>query len=206
MRILLLIFLLLSTTIVAQDSLSEESLLKTDTLRVTQPVLVDSLKPVKKPTKKTRKQKIVKQESETGDSISMTIIDAGATDGKSRSGGWGLFLLFFFVLIAGVAIWFLQRYFTRRYQEVLRNTEIYSDQQLRMILTRRDYYRVVYLKSEAWKRKRHVVLKRDNWTCVYCGSKATQVHHTRYAKWQIGKEPIEWLVSVCATCHEDIHR
>lgn len=34
---------------------------------------------------------------------------------------------------------------------------------------RRDYYRNVYLKSDAWKRKRHVVLKRDNWTCVYCG-------------------------------------
>ncbi len=28
---------------------------------------------------------------------------------------------------------------------------------------RRDYYRNDYLKSEAWKRKRYVVLKRDNW-------------------------------------------
>jgi hypothetical protein len=27
---------------------------------------------------------------------------------------------------------------------------------------RRDYYRNVYLKSDAWKRKRYVVLKRDN--------------------------------------------
>ena len=33
---------------------------------------------------------------------------------------------------------------------------------------RRDYYRE-YLKSDAWKRKRYVVLKRDNWTCQYCG-------------------------------------
>lgn len=70
---------------------------------------------------------------------------------------------------------------------------------------RRDYYRNVYLKSEAWQRKRYVVLKRDNWLCVYCGAKATQVHHTRYAKYNIGKEPIDWLVSVCISCHEELH-
>jgi len=70
---------------------------------------------------------------------------------------------------------------------------------------RRDYYRNVYLKSDAWKRKRYVVLKRDNWRCVYCGGRATQVHHTRYAKWNIGREPIEWLVSICEPCHDSIH-
>lgn len=71
---------------------------------------------------------------------------------------------------------------------------------------RRDYYRKEYLKSEAWKRKRFVVMRRDNWRCVYCGAKATQVHHKRYAKWNIGKEPIEWLVSVCKACHDTKHR
>ena len=70
---------------------------------------------------------------------------------------------------------------------------------------RRDYYRNEYLKSEEWKRKRYVVLKRDNWRCVYCGAPATQVHHKKYAKRNIGKEPIEWLVSVCNTCHESMH-
>lgn len=69
---------------------------------------------------------------------------------------------------------------------------------------RRDYYRNVYLKSDEWRRKRYVVLKRDNWRCVYCGSPATQVHHKRYAK-NIGKEPIDWLVSVCESCHDSIH-
>ncbi len=34
-------------------------------------------------------------------------------------------------------------------------------------IARRDYYRNVYLKSDAWQRKRYVVLKRDNWKCVY---------------------------------------
>ncbi|TDX86366.1 hypothetical protein B0I22_0485 [Epilithonimonas xixisoli] len=71
---------------------------------------------------------------------------------------------------------------------------------------RRDYYRNVYLKSEAWQRKRYVVLKRDNWLCVYCGVKATQVHHTRYAKYNVGKMPIDWLISVCNNCHEDLHK
>lgn len=70
---------------------------------------------------------------------------------------------------------------------------------------RRDYYRNVYLKSDEWKRKRYVVLKRDNWKCVYCGARATQVHHKRYAKKNIGKEPIKWLVSICKLCHDKQH-
>jgi 5-methylcytosine-specific restriction endonuclease McrA len=68
-----------------------------------------------------------------------------------------------------------------------------------------DYYRNVYLKSDAWQRKRYVVLKRDNWICVYCGNRATQVHHKKYAKYNIGKEPIDWLVSVCGNCHNSLH-
>jgi len=68
-----------------------------------------------------------------------------------------------------------------------------------------EYYRNDYLKSEAWQRKRYVVLKRDNWCCVYCGAKATQVHHKRYAKYNIGREPIKWLVSICNSCHEKQH-
>jgi 5-methylcytosine-specific restriction endonuclease McrA len=71
---------------------------------------------------------------------------------------------------------------------------------------RREYYRNDYLKSEAWKRKRYVVLKRDGWRCVHCGAKVTQVHHKRYAKYNIGKEPIEWLESVCSGCHDSLHQ
>ena len=70
---------------------------------------------------------------------------------------------------------------------------------------RRDYYRNEYLKSDEWKRKRYVVLRRDNWRCVYCGARATQVHHKKYARKNIGKEPIEWLVSVCKPCHDSQH-
>ncbi len=69
---------------------------------------------------------------------------------------------------------------------------------------RTDYYRNEYLQSEAWQRKRYLVFKRDNGKCVYCGKPATQVHHLRYAK-NIGKEPIQWLVSVCNECHNSRH-
>lgn len=70
---------------------------------------------------------------------------------------------------------------------------------------RQEYYRNVYLKSDDWRRKRYVVLRRDNWRCVYCGSRATQVHHKKYAKYNIGREPIDWLVSVCKSCHDSMH-
>ena len=71
-------------------------------------------------------------------------------------------------------------------------------------ILRRNYYRNVYLKSDDWRRKRYVVLKRDSGRCVYCASRATQVHHKKYAR-NIGMEPIKWLVSVCQSCHDRLH-
>lgn len=87
-----------------------------------------------------------------------------------------------------------------------KDEDFFPDYLNRLLLPRREYYRNVYLKSEAWKRKPYVVLKRDHWRCVYCGRPATQVHHTKYAGRNIGKEPIEWLVSVCRTCHDLQHQ
>lgn len=95
---------------------------------------------------------------------------------------------FFVIILAVIAIWLFKRWLWNIKRE-----------------RRRDYYRNDYLKSDAWQRKRYVVLKRDNWTCVYCGARATQVHHKKYAKRRIGKEPIEWLVSVCKPCHDRQH-
>ena len=68
---------------------------------------------------------------------------------------------------------------------------------------RKEYYSE-YLKSDDWRRKRFVVLRRDNWTCQYCGAKATEVHHKKYAR-NIGREPIHWLVSLCKQCHRNQH-
>jgi 5-methylcytosine-specific restriction endonuclease McrA len=92
-------------------------------------------------------------------------------------------LVLFLAII--VAFWFKSLPFQYRRQ---RRKEDYSE----------------YLKSDAWQRKRFVVLRRDNWTCQYCGVKATEVHHKRYAK-NIGREPIKWLVSLCRECHKKQH-
>jgi 5-methylcytosine-specific restriction endonuclease McrA len=71
---------------------------------------------------------------------------------------------------------------------------------------RKDRYNNVYLKSDDWQRKRALVLKRDGGRCVYCGNRATQVHHKRYARRNVGREPIDWLVSICAECHRSQHK
>lgn len=70
---------------------------------------------------------------------------------------------------------------------------------------RKKHYQENVLTSGLWKRKRSLVLKRDGRRCVYCGQRATQVHHKQYAKVNIGREPIEWLVSVCPRCHAERH-
>jgi hypothetical protein len=80
-----------------------------------------------------------------------------------------------------------------------------SDALMRELKSRRDYYNDVYLKSDEWRRKRYVVLRRDKWRCVHCRARATEVHHKKYAPKNIGKEPIEWLESVCRTCHDSLH-
>lgn len=98
------------------------------------------------------------------------------------------FLLLFVLAILVISIWLIESW-------------VFKIKRKR----RRDYYRNVYLKSDAWKRKRYVVLKRDHWKCVYCGARATQVHHKKYARKNIGKEPIKWLVSICNPCHESLH-
>lgn len=94
-----------------------------------------------------------------------------------------------FLLIIGIIGWLIER-------------SIFDWKRRR----RQKYYRNVYLKSDAWTRKRYIVLKRDNWKCVYCGKRAKQVHHKRYAKKNIGKEPIKWLVSICKPCHDKRHK
>lgn len=95
---------------------------------------------------------------------------------------------FVFLIVAAIAVWIYKNW-------------LFNLKRKR----RRDYYRNEYLKSDEWKRKRYVVLRRDNWKCVYCGELATEVHHKRYAKINIGREPIEWLISICKHCHNKQH-
>ena len=60
-----------------------------------------------------------------------------------------------------------------------------------------------YLNSVAWKDKRDMVLKRDNYLCQACLlSKATEVHHMTYK--HVFNEPLFELISVCKSCHDQI--
>jgi len=92
----------------------------------------------------------------------------------------------------------------RKYMQKLEQKELLEKNYLQG-KTRKQFYNDVYLKSDAWQRKRAFILKRDKWRCIYCGAKAVEVHHTKYCKNQIGKEPISWLVSVCTLCHKKMH-
>lgn len=119
-------------------------------------------------------------------SILESIPDTGTY--KSQQSEKGNPALGILIILGTIGFWLLKRWMFERCRK-----------------RRQEYYNEVYLKSDSWKRKRFVVLRRDNWRCVYCGNRATQVHHKRYAKYNIGREPIDWLVSVCKSCHDSQH-
>ena len=58
-----------------------------------------------------------------------------------------------------------------------------------------------------WQKKRVEILQRDNFTCQLCGDTRTtlQVHHEKYKgnPWDI---PSEHLKTLCAHCHDVIHK
>ena len=71
----------------------------------------------------------------------------------------------------------------------------------------------LYMKSDEWAAKREERLQLDDNHCVMCGRKngttrkgkpVLQVHHVHYHN--LGNEPMEDLVSLCAGCHRKIHR
>lgn len=62
-----------------------------------------------------------------------------------------------------------------------------------------------YLEGPVWKKIRAAALERDKRTCRACQGRATVVHHIRYPK-NLGEEKMEWLYSLCAPCHDAIHR
>lgn len=62
-----------------------------------------------------------------------------------------------------------------------------------------------YLEGSAWRKIRGAALKRDKHTCRACSAPAIHVHHVRYPK-NLGEERMEWLYSLCAPCHNEIHK
>lgn len=64
-----------------------------------------------------------------------------------------------------------------------------------------------YLESPEWQRKSRLVLARDHHECQahlsICERVATMAHHLTYA--HLRNEPLFDLVSVCHTCHSQLH-
>jgi hypothetical protein len=61
-----------------------------------------------------------------------------------------------------------------------------------------------YLNSEAWAKRRKLVLNRARGTCEGCGeAAATEVHHTSYE--HVGNEFLFELVALCEPCHDRFH-
>ncbi|MBK9734642.1 MAG: hypothetical protein IPO92_06625 [Saprospiraceae bacterium] len=209
MRLLLLIiFFFFSCLSFGQDSLQLDTTFKTIISTVRDTMLSDSTSSesndivVKKKKQKKRKKIIIKEGP-------VIINEKNVKNNDAIENIFGPVIIGILIIVIIVFSVFFRSIFSksdRHNTSSSKDEGFLTDYISRILLPRREYYRNVYLKSEDWKRKRYVVLRRDNWRCVYCGGRATQVHHTRYAKLNIGKEPIEWLVSVCITCHDSIHQ
>ncbi len=59
-----------------------------------------------------------------------------------------------------------------------------------------------YLQSNLWSEIRSRVLTRSNRRCCKCGGRATEVHHSSYARSVLAGQDDSKLYPVCSTCHE----
>jgi hypothetical protein len=60
-----------------------------------------------------------------------------------------------------------------------------------------------YMQSAEWKRKRMLVLKREDFWCESCRERpATTAHHLTYA--HVGHEPLFELKAICGECHKQL--
>jgi 5-methylcytosine-specific restriction endonuclease McrA len=62
------------------------------------------------------------------------------------------------------------------------------------------------LDSEPYEELRRQVLRRDGWRCQVCGSRQNlHVHHKQHRSQQGDDDDLN-LITLCARCHEHLHR
>ena len=62
------------------------------------------------------------------------------------------------------------------------------------------------LAPEPYDQLRKQVLRRDGWRCQFCGSRHNlQVHHKKLRSQQGSDDELN-LITLCAGCHENLHR
>ena len=64
----------------------------------------------------------------------------------------------------------------------------------------------VRLDPEPYDQLRKQILRRDDWKCQVCGSRQNlQIHHKQLRSQQ-GDDDDSNLITLCAACHEALHR
>jgi len=72
------------------------------------------------------------------------------------------------------------------------------------LMSRHEYRRL--LKSREWKERSLKILRRRDWICEECGSRAETVHHVRYLPGvHPADHPDSHLRALCHWCHVDKH-
>lgn len=61
-----------------------------------------------------------------------------------------------------------------------------------------------FLQSMEWKAVRNEYIKTHS-KCVMCGRPASEVHHFKYEKGELGYLNTKNLVSLCRSCHREVH-
>jgi 5-methylcytosine-specific restriction endonuclease McrA len=62
------------------------------------------------------------------------------------------------------------------------------------------------LDAHSYRELHRQVLERDGWRCQVCGSmQHQQVHHLKFRSQSGGDEELN-LITLCAECHERMHR
>jgi 5-methylcytosine-specific restriction endonuclease McrA len=64
----------------------------------------------------------------------------------------------------------------------------------------------IKLDPQAYEKLRLQVLKRDAWRCQKCGSMLNLEVHHKQLRSRIRKDVEQNLVTLCRTCHCDMHR
>ena len=62
------------------------------------------------------------------------------------------------------------------------------------------------LDAQSYERLRRKALERDRWRCQSCGAMSNlEVHHQQFRS-RSGDDSEENLVTLCSTCHANLHR